>query len=130
MTFLIISGEIVILPNFKWVLAEKEKVHYQLTTTTFQIKVFRKKITQSFTWSESNDKKSGPLRGWINKPLTQNSKNFVCVVFVSGLAWNILRQLQIDNYFKYFGIIKEIADKKAYMKYVSNFEPTVSINLV
>ena len=41
--FLIISEEIVILPNFKRVLGEKEKVHYQLTTTTFQIKVFRKK---------------------------------------------------------------------------------------
>ena len=85
MAFLIISGEIVIFPNFntaqkskfsikdffskcdqihsllriwshllkkslmenfiffvqyKWVLGKKERVHYQLTTTTFQIKVF------------------------------------------------------------------------------------------
>ena len=43
MAFLIISGEIAILPNFKWVLGKKEGAHYQLTITTLQIKIFRKK---------------------------------------------------------------------------------------
>ena len=39
------------------------------------------KSTQTFTWSDSNDKNWGPSsRGGITKPLTYNSKNFVCSV--------------------------------------------------
>ena len=37
----------MILPNFKWVLGEKERVHYQLTTAIFQIKVFKLKLKLS-----------------------------------------------------------------------------------
>ena len=50
MVFLIISGEILILPNFKWVVGEKEEGSLPAQNHYQPVKGFLKKFNTKFYW--------------------------------------------------------------------------------